>query len=291
MLAMESPALPPAGSKDVVQLWKRHVHKDLYTNIATNFSTSTKPSLASGGILADDMGLGKTLQVISVILEGGPGPTLIIAPVSVMSNWSQQIERHVKRKKSLRVLTYHGSNRKSMGAEDFANYDVVISTYGTLSTESFPSGSKIPSRVPSKKGLFSVRWRRVVLDEGHIIRNPATKAAVAASSLLAQSRWVLSGTPIVNTIKDLYSMLKFLGISGGLERLELFNAILARPLAQGDPDADALLQSIMRTMCLRRKKEMKFVDLKLPELSEYVHRIQFRNDESKKYKALLLVSP
>ena len=63
-------------------------------------------------------------------------------------------------------------------------------------------------------------------------------------------------------------------VFSGLEKmltslLELFNAILARPLAQGDPEADTLLQSIMRTMCLRRKKEMKFVDLKLPELSEY----------------------
>lgn len=222
MLAMESPVLPPPGSKDVVQLWKRQAHTDLYTNIATNFSTSTKPCLASGGILADDMGLGKTLEVISVIVKGGPGPTLIIAPVSVMSNWSQQIERHVKKNKALRVLTYHGSSRKSMRAEDFANYDVVISTYGTLSTECFSTGSKTPGPVPSKKGLFSVQWRRVVLDEGHIIRNPSTKAAIAACSILARSRWVLSGTPIVNTIKDLYSMLKFLRISGGLEKLGKF---------------------------------------------------------------------
>lgn len=286
MLTMENPVLPPPGSKEVVQLWKSLARPDLYTNIATNFSTSSKPSLASGGILADDMGLGKTLQVISVIVEGGPGPTLIIAPVSVMSNWSQQIEKHVKSNKALRVLTYHGSNRKSMGAEDFANYDVVISSYGTLSAECFTNSSKTPGPVPSKKGLFSLQWRRVVLDEGHIIRNPSTKAAISASSLLAQSRWVLSGTPIVNTIKDLFSMLKFLRISGGLEKLELFNAILSRPLAQGDPEAEILLQSIMRTMCLRRKKEMKFVDLRLPELSEYVHRIQFRSDEKEKYKAL-----
>lgn len=286
MLAMESPILPAPGSKEIVQLWKCPASTGVYTNIATNYSTSSKPSLASGGILADDMGLGKTLQTISVILEGGPGTTLIIAPVSVMSNWSQQIERHVKSSKALRVLTYHGSNRKGMGPEDFASYNVVISTYGTLSTECFAGGSKTPGSIPSKRGLFSVKWRRVVLDEGHIIRNPSTKASVAASSLLAQSRWVLSGTPIVNTIKDLYSMLKFLRISGGLEKLELFNAILARPLAQGDPNAEVLLQSIMRTMCLRRKKEMKFVDLRLPELSEYVHRIQFRRDEREKYKAL-----
>lgn len=81
-------------------------------------------------------------------------------------------------------------------------------------------------------------------------------------------------------------MIKFLGISGGLERMELFNAILTRPLAAGSPTAEVLLQSVMRTLCLRRKKDMKFVDLKLPELQEYVHRIPFRKDEREKYEAL-----
>lgn len=81
-------------------------------------------------------------------------------------------------------------------------------------------------------------------------------------------------------------MLKFLGITGGLERMEIFNAVLTRRLALGDPTAEVILQSVMRTMCLRRKKDMKFVDLKLPELSEYVHRIAFRKDEREKYDAL-----
>lgn len=97
---------------------------------------------------------------------------------------------------------------------------------------------------------------------------------------------MLTGTPIVNTIKDLYAMIKFLGISGGLERAELFHAILTRPLALGDRHAELILQTIMRTMCLRRKKDMKFIDLKLPELSEYVYRVSFRKDEREKYDAL-----
>lgn len=209
-----------------------------------------------------------------------------MAPVSVMSNWAQQIERHVKKVRSMKVLTYHGSNRGKMSHKEFSEYDVVITTYGTLSEEYLPRGRKTADAVPRKNGLFSMNWARVVLDEGHIIRNHATKAAVASSSLLATSRWVLTGTPIVNTIKDFYSMIKFLGITGGLERLELFNAILTRPLAAGSPEAEFLLQTIMRTMCLRRKKDMKFVDLKLPELSEYVHRIAFRKDEKEKYEAL-----
>lgn len=287
MLAQENPVLPAAGSEDIVQLWKRSTQRvNHFQNIATQYTTHIPPTLARGGILADDMGLGKTLQVISTILEGGPGATLIIAPVSVMSNWVQQMERHVEKENALRVLTYHGSGRGKMIHRDFAEYDVVITTYGTLASEYNPSKAKTAEPIPRKDGLFSMNWARVVLDEGHQIRNPKTKNAVAATSLLATRRWVLTGTPIVNTIKDLHSMLKFLGITGGLERLELFTAVLSRPLALGDRNAELILQSIMRTMCLRRKKDMKFVDLKLPELSEYVHRIAFRNDEKEKYAAL-----
>jgi len=287
MLQKENPVLPPPGSTDVVQLWKRSENRqNVFQNIATSFSTPTPPVLAKGAILADDMGLGKTLQVISLIMQGGPGTTLILAPVSVMSNWAQQMERHVRKESALKVLTYHGSNRAKMSHQDFGEYDVVITTYSTLSTEYLPRGTKNPEKIPRKDGLFSMNWARVVLDEGHTIRNPSTKSAVAATSLLATSRWVLTGTPIVNSIKDLYSMLKFLHITGGLERMELFNAVLTRPLALGSPNAELILQSIMRTMCLRRRKDMKFIDLRLPELSEYIHRIPFRKDEREKYEAL-----
>lgn len=94
MLDKESPTLPAKGSKDIAQLWRRDPQRlSLFRNIATNYTTADAPTLARGGILADDMGLGKTLQVISLILEGIPGITLIMAPLSVMSNWVQQMER------------------------------------------------------------------------------------------------------------------------------------------------------------------------------------------------------
>ena len=103
LLDRENPQLPAKGSKDVVQLWKRSTgDPNMFTNVATNFSVKNRePGLASGGILADDMGLGKTLETISLIVadmelnklesaaEGGA--TLIIAPLSVMSNWSGQV--------------------------------------------------------------------------------------------------------------------------------------------------------------------------------------------------------
>ena len=236
------------------------------------------------------MGMGKTLEMIALIVADPKVTTskgtLIIAPVGVMSNWSGQIAHHVKADNGLKVLIYHGSGKKPMEAKDFNEYDVVVTSYGTLATEYYPRGKKDPPPVPRKQGLFSVDWRRVILDEGHTIRNPKTKSALAATNLIATSRWVLTGTPIVNNLKDLFSLVRFIGLSGGLERAEIFNSVLVRPLNQGDGDASLLLQALMATMCLRRKKEMKFVDLKLPELTEYKHSIDFLPHEREKYEAL-----
>ncbi len=268
--AKENPKFPEPGSKDAVQLWKREP-RGRYFNIATNFAVQAAPNLLSGGILADDMGLGKTIQAISLIMTGGPGSTLIVAPVSVMSNWEQQIQSHVLEEHSADVLIYHGAARQA----DLTKYRVVVTSYGTMSSEA--------GRGP----LFQMTWRRIILDEGHTIRNARTKVAEAACLLKAQSRWVLTGTPIINNIRDLHSLLKFLRITGGIEQADIFNAAITRPLSFGEPAAEVLLQSLMTDLCLRRKKDMKFVDLKLPPKTEYIHRITFWPEEQKKYDALL----
>ena len=94
LLGKESPVLPAAGSADVVQLWKRSPQDSrLFKNVATNFCTREAPLLSSGGILADDMGLGKTLEMISLMVSDVSflGPTLIVCPLGVMSNWSSQV--------------------------------------------------------------------------------------------------------------------------------------------------------------------------------------------------------
>lgn len=176
LTAKENPKLPVSNKDDPVQLWKRD-QNGRYVNIGTNYTVSTAPKLLSGGILADDMGLGKTLQIISLILTGGAGQTLIVAPVGVMSNWEQQIHRHVLPKHMPNVLIYHGANRP----KSLKDYQVVVTSYGTMTSDA---------------ALAKIKWRRVVLDEGHTIRNANTKAAEAASKLEAQSRWVLSGTPM-----------------------------------------------------------------------------------------------
>lgn len=234
LLEKENPQLPPAGSDDSVQLWKRSKHtEDVYTNIATNFSLKgTKPVLASGGILSDDMGMGKTLEMIALIVSdtqtsGSSRCTLIIAPVGVMSNWTDQIAHHVKGSHTLNVLVYHGTGKRPFKPEEAAQYDVIVTSYATLANEYCPRDKKDAPPLPRAQGLFSVKWRRVILDEGHTIRNPQTKAALAATNLLARSKWVLTGTPIINNLKDLYSLVRFIGLTGGLERLEIFNRYVA----------------------------------------------------------------
>lgn len=177
----------------------------------------------------------------------------------------------------MRVLTYHGPNRNTVTPKDLAQFDVVITTYATLSRE-------YDARL--QPGLFAAKWRRIVLDEGHIIRNPGTKFATAATNLTAEKRWILTGTPIINTLKDLYSLVKFIGLTGGLEKAEIFTTVLTRPLKVGDEGATLLLQALMGTICLRRRKDMKFVDLKVPPLTEYIHRVKFLSHEKEKYEAL-----
>ena len=172
MLDKENPVLPASGSKEVVQLWQRHPSvPNAFTNLATNFSI-TNPSLASGGILADDMGLGKTIQVISLIMADRASPrraqgvsdaTLILAPVSVMSNWSTQMKRHIKEKYHLRIMFYHGTRKQPISPKTIDDYDVVITTYDSVSSEWHSQKS---TTVPRKGGVFSVTWRRVILDEG-----------------------------------------------------------------------------------------------------------------------------
>lgn len=182
LTAKESPQFPAPGSRDTVQLWKLDAQGS-YLNVATNFKTREAPTLLSGGILADDMGLGKTLQMISLIMTGGPGNTLIVAPVSVMSNWEQQIRRHVLPEHAPKVLIHHGPTRTTKPKE-LKDASVVITSYGTLTSD-------------ADGGVLSkVKWRRIALDEGHTIRNAKTKAARAACKLDAQSRWVLTGTPM-----------------------------------------------------------------------------------------------
>jgi SWI/SNF-related matrix-associated actin-dependent regulator of chromatin subfamily A3 len=284
MLEKESPKLPETAAENIVQLWKKEGGR--YRNIATNYATSQAPPLASGGILADDMGLGKTIQIISLIManskandNGISTPTLIISPVGVMSNWKQQIEAHVKPEYLPKIHIYHGTVKKE-SSKNLSQFGVVITTYGTVISEYDPTKKAAKT---TRNGLYSIQWCRVVLDEGHTIRNPHTKGALAACHLKADSRWTLTGTPIINSLKDLYSQIRFLRLTGGLEDLSMFNAVLIRPLSSGNPAAATVLQALMKAICLRRRKDMSFVNLRLPPMKMHVLRAKFHPHEQEKY--------
>lgn len=121
-----------------------------------------------------------------------------VAPLSILSNWEKQINDHCTYS-ALTYCVYYGPGR-SMSAEELQKYDVVITTYQTVVLED-PAASKPATQSKKKKksahDLFSVNFKRVILDEAHQIRNATTKMARAVSALTAERRWCLTGTPIV----------------------------------------------------------------------------------------------
>ena len=168
---------------------------------------------ARGGILADDMGLGKTLQSIALILHCKPPKsnervsmgeqaTLVVSPLTVMDQWKDEIGRMAPK---LRVTTHQGSKRTT-NARTFANYDVVITTYDVVSSEHAKSGD-------SPVGVFQTPWYRIIADEAHTFRNPETRVAKAMAALRSEGRrWALTGTPLHNSIEDVVTLLRFIGI-------------------------------------------------------------------------------
>ncbi|EPQ57350.1 hypothetical protein GLOTRDRAFT_74086 [Gloeophyllum trabeum ATCC 11539] len=270
-LEHEYPVLPKAESDKPVQFWqlRKAGARSFYFNIATKTPQEAVPALGRGGLVADSMGLGKTLTMLALILATKQDvskeyskSTLIgflpVVPLSILSNWEKQIQDHVV-DGALTYYVYYGTGR-SVTPEQLQQYDVVITTYQVVTKEhgdsdlAERSGKK---RKRSEQGLFDVQWKRVILDEGHNIRNPQTKMAKAVCGLSAQRRWVLSGTPIINSPRDLGSMLTFLQVCRPLDNADFFKRLLLRPLKDGSPSGAELLRALMNQICIRRTKEMR----------------------------------
>ncbi|KAI7841955.1 hypothetical protein COHA_004482 [Chlorella ohadii] len=156
----------------------------------------------------------------SLPAAGGPRGTLIVCPLSVVSNWQMQIEEHTAG--NLSVCVYHGPDRDKR-VSVLSQYDVVLTTYNTLAAEA-----------SAKNGVCRVDWLRVVLDEAHIIKNPKTQMAKAAHALKAQRRWAVTGTPVQNSLQDLHGMCRFLHVDT-LEERSLFVRCIERPIKNREP--------------------------------------------------------
>jgi SNF2 family DNA or RNA helicase len=215
--------------------------------------------LGLGGCLADDMGLGKTATTLAHLLER-PGPHLVVCPLSVVRNWSQEAARFTPK---LDVTIHHGANRKQTDNDStlFATdpeRQLVITTYGLLPRD--------------LEHLGDVAWSTVVLDEAQMVKNPNTKAARAVRQLHARQKIALTGTPVENRLSELWSILDAVnpGLLGSLPKFrERFGTPIER---HGDADAAARLRQITQPFILRRTKADKRL---LPDLPDKIEQIAY----------------
>ena len=219
--------------------------------------------LGLGACLADDMGLGKTIQVLSLLLvlkresegqravERTQNPSVLVAPASLLANWAAEIERFAP---TLKILVAHpfalsAIALKAMTPDGFADVDLVITSYGAL------------LRYPS---LSSTAWRVAVLDEAQAIKNPGAKQTRAVKKLAAQTRIVLTGTPVENRLSDLWSIFDFThpGLLGSAQHFSRYARRLAATKTYGP------LRELVRPYILRRLKTDKSVIADLPDKTE-----------------------
>ncbi len=157
-----------------------------------------------GGILADEMGLGKTLQalcLVSAAVEQGPcAPALVVCPAGLVENWAREAARFAP---WLKVFRHHGNNRLGSTAE-VESHDLLITSYGTL--------------VRDQELLDGIDYSVVVADEAQHIKNRRTQAAAALRALRTGARFVLTGTPVENSLDDLRSLFAFI-LPGYLARI------------------------------------------------------------------------
>ncbi|GAA97307.1 uncharacterized protein L969DRAFT_49570 [Mixia osmundae IAM 14324] len=233
--------------------------------------------LYRGGILGDDMGLGKTVQSLALIVGNRPTVkprgTLIVAPLALIRQWESEIRAKIK-PDTLRVLVHHGPSR-TRDAHKMGKYHVVITTYEVVLSEYVPDSEDVEVRAiasdsddsvkmvrtKSKRSgpLFETAFHRIILDEAHTIKNRLAKKSKACFDLVASFRWCLTGTPIQNSIEDLYSLFKFLRVKP-LDDLAHFKSKFVTPMKANKQSTAAMETAIKRirvvlaAVMLRRTK-------------------------------------
>ncbi|MEO6707948.1 MAG: SNF2-related protein [Planctomycetota bacterium] len=218
-----------------------------------------------GGCLADDMGLGKTVQVLALIVRRKPkarGPTLVVAPKTLLFNWTREAQRFAP---TLSVCVHHGLQRARRAAA-LEDADLVVTTYATLRQD--------------VELLRKLQFDLVVLDEAQAIKNASSQSAKAARLLVADQRLALTGTPIENRVEDLLSIFEFLN-PGLLEG----SRVLRRLLEAGDEIGMARLAArALGPFILRRTKEEVLPEL--PQKSEQLVHCELEGAQRREYEVL-----
>jgi len=218
-----------------------------------------------GGCLADDMGVGKTAQVLAALEQRrsqGEGPSLVVAPKSVVFNWREEAARFTPQ---LRVLEYLGTARD---AESMPDYDLVLTTYGTMMRDA--------------EALSRRQFDYVVLDEAQAVKNAGTATAKAVRLLRGNHRLALSGTPVENHLGELWSLFEFLnpGMLGEARVLNMSGGLARNP----GEEARRLLAQALRPFILRRTKQQ--VARELPAKTEQTILCELEGAQKKQYDEL-----
>ena len=228
-----------------------------------------------GGILADEMGLGKTLQTLAFIHAchaGGKlsGPVLIVCPTSLVFNWAAEARKFTP---ALKVVALHGSTRHDL-FEDIVRSDLVITSYALIRRDA--------------ERYRELKFDTLVLDEAQHIKNRQTQNALAVKAIRAEHRVVLTGTPMENSVLDLWSLIDFL-MPGYLGSAAEFRERYEQPITRDQDQAvQARVGRRLRPFMLRRLKTDVAKDL--PAKLEQVSFCELTEEQSEIYKKVLAVS-
>ena len=229
-----------------------------------------------GGCLADDMGLGKTVQMLALVQRdreaGEKRPALLVCPTSVINNWKREAARFTP---GLPVLVHHGAGRAKGEAlgRAAADHAMVVTSYGLL--------------LRDIRTIRSVQWSGIVLDEAQNIKNPQTKQAQAVRSMRSDYQFALTGTPVENSVADLWSIMEFLnpGFLGGQEK---FRQNFLLPIQSGrDGGAAERLRRATGPFVLRRLKTDKSVISDLPDKIEIKEYCSLTKEQATLYASVL----
>ena len=228
-----------------------------------------------GALLADDMGLGKTVQAIGWIIgnrKRSEDPVLVVAPVTLMGNWKKEFEKFAP---SLKVYLHHGEERFQGDAfrESARQAQVVLTSYSLLVRD---------------YALFAgMKWGGMVVDEAQIIKNSKTQVSTAACKLRPANRIALTGTPIENSVSDLWSIERFLN-PGLLGDQKSFTERFVNPIANKVESAQGKkLKRILEPFVLRRLKSDEAIAGELGEKREVKEYCELLPGERIQYESAL----